>query len=74
MGWEVGRRFRREGTYICLCLIHTVVLQKPTQYCKTIILQLKIYFLKIRFKKKFESTLYTLDISPVSDVGPEIVL
>jgi len=55
-------------------LNHFALQQKPTQYYKTIILQLKIYFLKIRFKKKFESTLYTLDISPVSDVGPEIVL
>ena len=29
-----------------LCLIHVVVRQKPTQYCKTIILQLKINKLK----------------------------
>ena len=73
MGWQVGRRFGRKGTYVYLCLIH-VVLKKPIQYCKAIILQLKIYFLKIRLKKNFGSTLYTLDRNPVSDVGPEIVL
>ena len=41
-GWEevgVGRRFRREGTHVYLWLIHVVVWQKPTQYCKAIFLQ-----------------------------------
>ena len=33
--------FRREGTFVYLWLIHVVVWQKPTQYCKAIILQLK---------------------------------
>ena len=33
MGWEVGGRFKREGTYIYLWLIHVEVWQKPTQYC-----------------------------------------
>ena len=42
MGWEVEGRFKREGTYVCLRLIHAEVWQKPTQYCKAIILQLKI--------------------------------
>ena len=42
MGWKVGGRFRRKGTCVYLWLIHTDVWQKPTQYCKTIILQLKI--------------------------------
>ena len=42
MGWEVRGRFKREGAYIFLWLIHGDVWQKPTQYCKTIILQLKI--------------------------------
>ena len=32
----------REGPYICLWLIHIDVWQKPTHYCKAIILQLKI--------------------------------
>ena len=42
MGWEMGGRFKREGTYIYLWLIHVDVWQKWTQYCKAIILQLKI--------------------------------
>ena len=42
MGWEVGGRFKREGTCVYLWLIHADVWQKPTQYCKAIILQLKI--------------------------------
>ena len=43
-GWEGvrGGRFKREGTYVYLWLIHADVWQKPTQYCKAIILQLKI--------------------------------
>ena len=39
-GW--GGRLRRVGMRVCLWLIHVVVWQKPTQYCKAIILQLKI--------------------------------
>ena len=42
MGREVGGRFKREGTYAYLLLIHVDVWQKPAQYCKAIILQLKI--------------------------------
>ena len=41
MTWEVGGRLRREGAYVYLWLIHVDVWQKPAQYCKTIILQLK---------------------------------
>ena len=41
-GWEVGWRFKREGTYVYLWLIYVDVWQKPTQYCKEIIRQLKI--------------------------------
>ena len=33
MGWEVGRRFKREGTYVYLWLIHVDVRQRPIQYC-----------------------------------------
>ena len=29
---EVGGRFKREGTYVHLWLIHNDVWQKPTQY------------------------------------------
>ena len=39
--WEAGR-FRRERTYVYLWLTHVDVWLKPTQYCKIIILQLKI--------------------------------
>ena len=41
MGWEMGRRFRRKGTYVYLWLIPVDVWQKPTQHCKAITLQLK---------------------------------
>jgi len=40
--WEVEGRFKREGTYVYLWLIYVNVWQKPIQYCKAIILQLKI--------------------------------
>ena len=33
--------FKREGTYVYLWLIHADARQKPTQYYKAIILQLK---------------------------------
>ena len=42
MGWNVGGRFKREETYVYLWLIHVDIWQKPTRYCKVIILQLKI--------------------------------
>ena len=42
MGREVGWRFKREGMYIYLWLIHVNVWQKPTQYYKAIILPFKI--------------------------------
>ena len=40
--------FKREGTYVYLWLIHVDVWQKPTQYCKAIIFQLKMNFKKGR--------------------------
>ena len=47
MGWEEGDSATREGTtYVNLWLIHADVWQKPTQYCKAIILQLKRNTLK----------------------------
>ena len=46
MGRKVGGKFKREGTYVYLWLIHADVWQKPTQYCKAIILQLQIIFFK----------------------------
>ena len=42
MGWKVGERLNREETYVCLWLIHVDIWQKPSLYCKVIILQLKI--------------------------------
>ena len=39
---KVGERFKGEGTYVYLWLIYADVWQKPIQYCKAIILQLKI--------------------------------
>ena len=42
MRWEVGGRLKREGTCVNLWLIHVDAWQKPTQYYKAIILQLKV--------------------------------
>ena len=39
-----GRKVKRERTYVHLWRIHADVRQKSNQYCKTIILQLKINF------------------------------
>jgi len=49
MRWESGGRFKREGTYEYLWLIHVAVWQKPTEYYKVIILKLKRNKLK-KFK------------------------
>ena len=38
---EIRGRFRREGIYICIWLIHVEVWQKTTKFCKAIILKLK---------------------------------
>ena len=43
-GWDgegMGGRFKREGTYVYLWLIHVEVRQITTKFCKAIILQLK---------------------------------
>ena len=42
MEWAVGERFKGVGTYVHLWLIHVDVWQTPTQYCKAVILHLKI--------------------------------
>ena len=44
---EVRGRFKREGTYIYLRLIHVNVWEKPIQYYKKIILQLIIIIIII---------------------------
>ena len=41
MRWQVGGRFKRKGTYVYLWQTHVDTWQKPTQYCKAIIFQLK---------------------------------
>ena len=33
MGRKMGERFKKEGTYVYLWLIHADVWQKPTKYC-----------------------------------------
>ena len=48
----MGVRFKKEGTYVYLWVIHVDVWQKPTQYCKAIIIQLKINTLKKEYKEK----------------------
>ena len=44
MGWDMEGRFKREGTYVYLWLIHADVWQKLTQYCNY--LSIKNKFLK----------------------------
>ena len=41
MGRGTGRRFKREGIYVYLWVIHVEVWQKTSKLCKAIILQLK---------------------------------
>ena len=55
MGWERGWREVQEGRAIVyLWLIHVDVWQKPTQYCKAIILQLKVNEIQIKKNKKIK--------------------
>ena len=37
--WKVNMRLKREGIYVYIWLIHFIIQQKLTQYCKAIILQ-----------------------------------
>ena len=57
MGGDVGVGFRRWGTHVYPWLIHVDVLQKASQYCKVIILQLKLINF---FKKQYLSRAYCL--------------
>ena len=52
--WEAGGRFKKEGTYVHLWLIHVDVWQKSNQYCKAIN-QLKINI----FKKQLQEDTLT---------------
>ena len=49
MGMGVGEKVKREETSVSLWLIHADVWQKSTQYCKAIILQLKISIFFLSF-------------------------
>ena len=40
VGREVGAGLRREGTQVCLWPFHVDVWQKPSQYCKVVVLPL----------------------------------
>ena len=47
----MGGRFKREGTYVYLWLVHVDVWQKPIQYYKAVVVQLKINkILKVSIK------------------------
>ena len=48
----VGGKLKREGTYIHPWLIHVDVWQKPIQYYKPIIIQLKISNMFFKKEKK----------------------
>ena len=56
----VGGRFKRKKKYVYPWLIHVYVWQKPTWYCKAIILQLKInnYALKLCVKTTLVSQVH----------------
>ena len=47
MGRDMGGRFKKEGIYVYLWLIHVDVWQKTTKFCKAIILQLKNKLIKM---------------------------
>ena len=59
-GWDGegsgGGRFKREGTYVYLWLIHVDAWKKPTQFCKAVIFQLKINTLIKNKDKKERAT------------------
>ena len=55
MGREVEGKLKREGTYVYLWLIHVDAWQKPTKYCKAIILQLQK-------KKKYASQQHLMEL------------
>ena len=46
MGRKMGRRFKREGTYVYLWLSHVDIWQKTTKFCKEITLKIQIFFKK----------------------------
>jgi len=71
IGWEVGRKFKREVRNVYLWLIPVGVCQKPTQYCKAIIFQLIIN----KLKRERESTCHCRGhgFSPWSEKIPHAI-
>ena len=67
MGREMGRWFKREGTYVYLWLIHIVVWQKPNQFCKTIILKInkQIYLFFLKQRSHFSNKVQCRQIYPL---------
>ena len=65
MGWEVGEKFKKEGPYVYLWLIHVDIWQKATQHCK-IILQLKINKFFKRRKKELSASVSVTILSAFS--------
>ena len=63
MGWKVGGSFRRDRTYVYLWLIHVDIWWKPSQYCKAIILRLKINKLKEKTNALKETLIFRDSIS-----------
>ena len=64
MGWEMGGRLNWEGTYMYLWQNHVDIWQKPGQYFKAIILQLKIN----KFKLKKEACVNFYSCSSVNKI------
>ena len=61
MGREMGGRFKREGTYVYLWLIHVDIWRKTTKLCKAIILQLKDIRQRILSQIGFDHEQFVLD-------------
>ena len=70
MGWEMGGRVRREKTYVYRWLIHVDVCQKPAQYCKAIVLQLKKYWSGLSLPSP--GNLPDRGIKPLSPMSPAL--
>ena len=59
----MGGSFKREGPYVYLWLIHVDVWQKPTQYCKAFIFQIK------RGKKKSKTVEFSEFLKEIFYLG-----
>ena len=53
MGREMGGRFKREGIYVYLWLIHVEVWQEKTKFCKAITLQVNDKLKKKDYKDTY---------------------